>query len=125
MRKCLIILLMLVPMLSWAQDPVQIDDIWYNINQEAKEAEVTKSSGTKYSGDITIPASVVYNGTICSVTSIGAQAFYNCSGLTSIDISNSVTSIGNFVFERCSGLTSVKIPNSVTNIGHGTFYGCI
>ena len=33
-----------------------------------------------------------------SVTSIGDDAFYNCSGLTSVTIGNSVTSIGNFAF---------------------------
>ena len=101
MKKLLTLLFMLIPMLSWAQASVEIDGIWYNINQEAKAAEVTKSSGTKYSGDITIPASVVYNGTICSVTSIGDEAFYFCSGLTSITIPNSVTSIGNSAFYYC------------------------
>jgi hypothetical protein len=59
-----------------------------------------------------------------SVTSIGQQAFYNCSGLTSVTIPNSVTSIGEYAFSGCTGLTSVTIPNSVTSIGERAFYEC-
>ena len=42
-----------------------------------------------------------------TVTSICFEAFYNCSGLTSITIPNSVTSIGKSAFAFCSGLTSI------------------
>ncbi len=59
-----------------------------------------------------------------SVTSIGASAFEDCSGLTSVTIPNSVTSIGSSAFEYCSGLTSVTIPNSVTSIGSSAFSSC-
>ena len=59
-----------------------------------------------------------------SVTSIGYSAFSNCSGLTSVTIPNSVTSIADYAFEHCSGLTSVTIPSSVTSIGNYDFYGC-
>ena len=59
-----------------------------------------------------------------SVTSIGEYAFYNCSGLASINIPDGVTSIGQAAFRNCSGLTSVNIPEGVTSIAQATFYGC-
>ena len=59
-----------------------------------------------------------------SVTSIGNQAFYWCTGLTSVTIPNSVTSIGNNAFYICISLTSIEIPNSVTSIGNEAFAWC-
>ena len=58
------------------------------------------------------------------VTSIGAYAFYECIGLTSVTIPDGVTSIGDYAFGGCIGLTSVTIPESVTSIGDYAFDGC-
>ena len=77
-----------------------------------------------YSGAVTIPKSVIYDGRTYSVTSIGESAFYNCSSLTSVEIPSSVTSIGESAFYSCSGLTSVEIPNNVTSIGGYVFSNC-
>ena len=59
-----------------------------------------------------------------NVTSIGYNAFVNCTSLTSVTIPSSVTSIGNAVFASCRGLTGVTIPDSVTSIGHDVFNDC-
>ncbi len=58
-----------------------------------------------------------------SVISVCNNAFYDCFGLTSIDIPDSVVSIGRNSFFNCPGLTSVIIGNAVTNIGDSAFKG--
>ena len=101
--------------------------IYYNwANSEKKELSVTCCSYSyiKYSGNVIIPESVVYENNVYSVTSIGESAFYNCNDLTSVTIPNSVWSIGNYAFQYCSKLTSVTIPNSVIRINNQAFNGC-
>ena len=58
------------------------------------------------------------------VTEIGDDAFYDCTGLTSVTIPSSVKRIEYDAFEGCTGLTSVTIPSSVTEIGDSAFAGC-
>ncbi len=108
----------------WAVDFVS-NGIYYNyVSKTEKTVAVTCFSSKLYSGNVSIPSSVTYNGNSYSVTSIGEKAFYNCSGLTSVTIPSSVTSIGEMAFYYCSGLTSVTIPNSVSSIGYYAFKGC-
>lgn len=78
----------------------------------------------EYTGVITIPESVSYNGNTYSVTTIGYDAFGFCVNLTSITIPNSVTKIDDFAFYRCSGLISITIGSSVTSIGNYAFDNC-
>jgi len=56
------------------------------------------------------------------VTSIEEDAFRNCSGLTSVTISNSVTSIGERAFSGCSGLTSIEVETG--NINYDSRNNC-
>ena len=74
---------------------------------------------------LTLPASfTAYNGTLVEKYEIAERAFYNCSALKSVTISESVTVIGENAFTDCTSLTSVIIPDSVTGIGNYAFSGC-
>jgi uncharacterized repeat protein (TIGR03803 family) len=70
-------------------------------------------------GALTIPSTI--NG--YPVTTIGEEAFENCSTVTNVTIGTNVTSIGDYAFAYCA-LTSVTMPNSVTSIGDYAFYVC-
>ena len=121
-RHLFTVLLLLCSTVAFAESAV-IDGITYELITKGKQAKLV-AGNTKYTGDIVIPESVEYNGATYNVTIIGDKAFYNCYGLTSIEIPNSVTSIGNEAFRNCYKLTHVEIPNSVTSIGNYAFYYC-
>ena len=79
-------------------------------------------SGIGTATDTVIYIAEEYNGS--PVTSIGRQAFYNRSSLTSIEIPDSITSIGSYAFSGCSSLTGIEIPDGVTSIGFEAFGWC-
>lgn len=58
------------------------------------------------------------------ITAIGAEAFFECEYIETIEIPDSVKSIGAQAFVWCSGLKSVTVPEGVTAIKEGTFWGC-
>lgn len=59
-----------------------------------------------------------------TVTKIGTQSFYQCTGFTSINIPDSVTSIGNNALSGCTDLTSITIGTGLTRIEFSAFDGC-
>lgn len=58
-----------------------------------------------------------------SVTSIGDQAFYSCTGFTSVTIPEGVISIGKEAFRNCRNLTTVTLPNSIRSTSASSFEG--
>ena len=85
-------------------EKVEVDGIYYNLDENNKTAEVTYKNEefNSYSGDIIIPKSITVNASNYNVTAIGYNALRECRGLTSVTIPNSVTSIGKFAFEGCN-----------------------
>lgn len=134
MKKKLLLLIALMAIClshAWAYDFSAVapsgQTLYYNIVNGNAQVAYQNSSSPRYSnltGALEIPPTVTYNGNTYSVTSIGRNAFYGCSGLTSVNIPNSVTTIEQFAFRNCRGLTNVTIPDSVDSIGRSAFYNC-
>ena len=58
------------------------------------------------------------------ITSIGKNAFRDCSRLTKVTIPNGVKRIEDNAFYQCFSLGNVTIPNGVTYIGVDAFFQC-
>lgn len=109
--------------------------IYYKITSSAnKTVEVSDdrnpnlSAYSPYTGAVTIPSTVTYNGTTYTVTGIGKSAFATSAGLTSVTLPNTITYIGQFAFAYNASITcspnfnTITIPNSVETIGDYAFY---
>ncbi len=123
---CILMIISLLPLAALTANAetgeITVGGIKYDYDMSEMEAAVVKYEGNDVY--LTIPSTVTVNGTDCSVTSIGDNAFYDCRSLTSVTIPSSVTSIGDGAFYICTSLTSVTIPDSVTSIGDSAFFTC-
>ena len=100
------------------------DGLHYAITSHAEPYTIAVVGADADITTATIPETIEVYGKTFAVTSIGGEAFQDCSSLTSIAIPNSITSIGYNAFRGCSSLTSITIPNSITEINSGIFAGC-
>ena len=108
----------------------EVGGIYYKIIDETNKTVAVTYQGAspdsyfgEYTGEISIPETVVYDGEIFRVVSIGEGAFFACQVLR-IVIPNSVTNIEYGAFFNCQRLGSITIPNGVTSIGNSAFKGC-
>lgn len=123
MKKLLLILSVLCCTMAANAQTQPANEIWYtstdgqvvNLNQYSTDPfGATIISNTYQDGKGVIKL----DG---PATSIGTNAFWNCSTLNGITIPNSVTSIGHYAFTNCSNLTDIAIPNAVESIGNNAF----
>ena len=131
MRKfCILLITSLLTLLggkAYAYD-CEVDGIYY-YRISATELEVANKvfsdqNRTAYSGAVTIPSTVTYNGKTFNVVSIGEYAFRDCTGLTAVTIPTSVKTIKSYAFYNCTSIAQINLPASVTTIGAGAFEGC-
>ena len=73
-----------------------------------------------YTGDITIAASVPYNGKDYTVTSLGDECFWKCT-ITSVSLPETLEKLGWESFYNILTLSSIEIPDKVAVIEHGDF----
>jgi RNA polymerase sigma factor (sigma-70 family) len=59
-----------------------------------------------------------------SITVLGSYAFYNCTALKEVELTNQLVIIKDSVFEGCSALTELTIPTELVFFSNHVFDGC-
>lgn len=104
--------------------------IYFNLREGGKAVEVTFQGSqpqdviNEYKGEVVIPNAITFDGTTYPVTGIGEAAFMGCTELVTIHIPSSVTSLDANAFYDCKRLTSVyyNLPaEEVTSISEEVF----
>ena len=95
-------------------------DGYYTYKIVDGEAILIECDGDQAAGAITVPAEL--GG--YPVTAIGDNAFYNCTGITSVTIPDSVVNIGIRAFDCCENIAAIEFGNGVENIGECAFNKC-
>lgn len=122
----LLLLSIAIPTTVSAYD-AEIDGILYNIDNTTMSAEITYNRAgykTYYSGDISIPQTITFNGGVYTVTAVGDEAFDGAYNVTSVNLPNTIKSIGWRAFYGCTSLKSFIMPNSVEKMDVHVFPWC-
>jgi hypothetical protein len=59
-----------------------------------------------------------------SVTKVGRGAFYGCTNLESVELSDGIKTIGSGAFEDCTSLDGVVLPSNLQCLEYRAFCGC-
>ena len=114
-----------VPLPSY---PFAVGDLLYEVisDNPPRVSVYGHVDGENAQGELVIPETVEYESITYTVTKIGYEAFYNCSGLMgNLVIPSTVDTIMTRAFKNCSGfIGNLVIPNSVRHLGGGAFEWC-
>ena len=103
---------------------VEVNSLVYLLDDETMTAEVTGLTSYKgvfeNQGVLEIPASVTFEGSNYSVTSIGSNAFRDKTGIKQVIMPESIITIGEAAFSECK-FDAVNIPDGVQEIQRHAF----
>ena len=102
----------------------EVNGVYYQGSKKNKVVQVIENPLEDYSGEISIPNFIDYNGEKYEVTAISNFAFYNSQGLRTINLPNSIVTIGKSAFSGCIGLKAFTFPTSIVRIREYAFSRC-
>lgn len=102
----------------------EVDGISYDVLSESDKTAFVAHQSKDIAGDVQIPCQVSYEGTVYTVTKIGARAFYECAELTSVRLPDNIIEIGDDAFIRCRKLKDINIPKNLQRLGEMVFVLC-
>lgn len=104
----------------------ETDNFEFTANSDGTNTvSIGKAMNATLTGELTIPATVSFEGTEYTVTSIKNFGFEYCSKITSVTLPNTITTIGSWGFSGCENLKAITLPKNLTTINYHAFQGCI
>lgn len=100
--------------IAGSENPSELMFTWDRINQNYICNDITSSD--KYSGDITVPATVEHNGTQYRVKGVDDYSFFYCSKLTGITVSEGIEYWGENQLVRSNNITKLILPSTISNM---------
>ncbi len=120
---------MATPMVVMAAESVTDGNV--QAQSEYEGITVTKKmladAGITLSGDVVIPETIEYQGTMYTVTGLANALFYNNAEITSIQLPETIEELGSSTFKACSNLVSINIPSKIKKLDpseNDLFSGC-
>lgn len=114
--------MMLTATAAWA-DVVEVNGLRYDVSTGSLTASVIAPAEGVYTGEITIPSSINYNGEDIIVDFISSNAFANAT-ITKVTIPSTVYYIGSQAFYHCESLAEITLPEGLREISVSAFAGC-
>lgn len=110
---------LLLPALCAQAQTVTVDGIEYWLFRNSKTAKAASYYGN--ATEIAIPATVEYENTDYTVTTIGSGLFYDQRDLESVTLPSGITKIQSNAFGSCYSLTHIDLPEGLETIDFDAF----
>ncbi len=107
-----------------AQERYQVGQFWYQITSANTAKAVLGPTCHFYSGDVTMPDSVMIGSSYYRVTAIGKELFLQSTTLRTVSLPSGLESIESGAFAYCEGLTAIDLPTSLRHISSEAFLDC-
>ncbi len=108
---------------------IKIDNDYYHVEQlgpKGKAVIAGKNGQTSWNS-----SSIVVGNLACgdieipdNITSIGREAFFACSSITSVNFPSGLTTIGENSFAYCKNITSITFSSNLNSINNAAFNMC-
>jgi len=112
-----------IPVMGANPSGTQVGDLYYTFSGH-KATVVGHSSSIDWASFTSIPDKVTSGGKTYAITSIGSNAFRNCTNLALTSLPSGLTSISSSAFSGCTNLALTSLPSGITFIGTYAFGGC-
>lgn len=97
----------MLPVTMTAGTQFEVEGIAYEVNYDNTTVQVIAKT-PRYSGDITLPSTVLYNGTVYIVTQIN-NAFSECNDLKSITLPATINWFSDRTLRGCNSLERINV----------------